>query len=101
MFVPLSVHFFHFDAVLAKIIPYNRLGPHSSVDVPLLGNPGSATGKQLESLIVLRETHFFFAAALFKDDWPFSRGFCEMTGFIGNLCSIAAVLNLMMVSIDR
>ena len=38
---------------------------------------------------------------LFEDDWPFSKGFCEMTGFLGNLCNIAAVFNLMMVSIDR
>ena len=51
--------------------------------------------------MLLRLTNFSFAAALFKDEWPFSQGFCEMTGFLGNLCSIAAVLNLMMVSVDR
>ena len=98
---PSQSTFFVLMQFLVKIIPYNRVGPYSRIGVPRLGYHGSATGKQLESLMFLRETHFSFAAALFKDDWPFSRGFCEMTGFIGNLCSIAAVLNLMMVSIDR
>ncbi len=44
---------------------------------------------------------FSVAGVLFEDDWVFSSGFCEVTGFLGNLCNIAALLNLTMVSIDR
>ncbi|XP_064646338.1 histamine H2 receptor-like [Lineus longissimus] len=43
----------------------------------------------------------FCAAAIMTGSWPFISGYCEVTGFIHSVCSIATVLNIMMVSSDR